>query len=143
MALTLIFLIGLSVGFVAQRYGFCIFGSLVELLTLGSPRRVLGVLAAMLVFSLVHVQGYRHAVEYPGAMFLVGGLIQGVGYYLAVGCPLGLLVRIGEGSKSHMIVFLGFAAGLALYVGLLQGPVSAALGPWSTSRAESLLDLFR
>jgi len=143
MTLIAIFMIGLSVGVVAQRYGFCIFGSLVELLTLGSPRRLFGVFAAMAVFSSVHVLGYRHAVEDPGAMFFVGGLIQGIGYYLAVGCPLGLLVRIGEGSKSHMIVFLGFAAGLAVYVGLLHGPVSAALEPFSTSRAETLLDLFR
>ena len=143
MALATIFLIGLGVGFIAQRYAFCIFGSLVELLALGSPQRLLGVLAAMLAFAFVHIGGYKHAAEYPGLIFLVGGLIQGVGYYLAAGCPLGLLVRIGEGSKFHLVVFLGFAIGLAVYVSLLHGSISRMFAPYSGTEAVTLLDFFR
>jgi uncharacterized membrane protein YedE/YeeE len=116
MALAVIFLIGLGVGFIAQRYAFCIFGSLVELVALGSPRRVIAVMAAMLVFGLVHIVGYRHAPESPDLIFLAGGLVQGVGYYLAAGCPLGLLLRIAEGSRFHLVVFVGFVAGLVVSV---------------------------
>lgn len=140
MPLVVIFLIGFGVGFVAHRYAFCVFGALVEFLSLGMPQRVLAVIAAMLVFALVHFGGYRHAIEYPGALFLVGGFIQGVGYYLASACPLGLLVRIGEGSKSHLVVFFGFIAGVAIYVGFLEGPVSALLGPVSADQTVTLGD---
>ncbi len=143
MALAAIFLIGLSVGFIAQRYAFCIFGALVELLTLGSPRRLVAVATAMLVFGLVHIGEYRHTAEHPGLIFLAGGVVQGVGYYLAAGCPLGLLVRIGEGSKFHLVVFVGFAIGLAAYVGLLHKPIAALLNPLSTQKVVTVLDLFR
>ena len=143
MVLMAIFLIGISVGFIAQRYAFCIFGSLVEVLTLGSPRRLIAVVVAMLVFGLVHITGYRRAEEFPGLIFLIGGIIQGVGYYMSSGCPLGLLVRIAEGSKFHLVVFLGFTLGLALYGGLLHGVTKVVLDPISTEKVSTLLDLLR
>ncbi len=45
MALSIVFAIGLGVGYVSRRYGFCIFGALVELLTWGSGKRILAVLS--------------------------------------------------------------------------------------------------
>ncbi len=142
MALSIIFVIGLGVGYVSRRYGFCIFGALVELLTLGSGRRIAAVAAAMLVFGLVQFGSYEHGVEHAGLKYLVGGLLQGVGYYLAIGCPLSLIVRIGEGSKFHMAVFASFVLGVALYVGLLDGLVSRTLARASFSQAVTALDLF-
>ncbi len=142
MALSIIFVIGLGVGYVSRRYGFCIFGSLVELLTLGSGRRIAAVAAAMLVFGLVQFGSYEHGVEHAGLKYLVGGLLQGVGYYLAIGCPLSLIVRIGEGSKFHMVVFVSFALGVALYVGLLDGLVANTLARASFFQSVTILDLF-
>ena len=143
MMLLVIFFVGLAVGYVARRYGFCIFGSILELLTLRSGRRIVAVLVAMSVFGIVQRGSYQHAVEYPGPKFLVGGLLQGVGYFLAMGCPLSLLVRIGEGSKFHLVVFVGFVAGVAAYAAALDGMVSAALGPMEARGAITLLDFFR
>jgi hypothetical protein len=94
MALSIIFVIGLAVGYVARRYGFCIFGVLVELLTLGSGKRILAVLSAMLVFGLVQFGSYEHGVEHAGLKYLAGGLLQGIGYYLAMGCPLSLITLV-------------------------------------------------
>ncbi len=142
MALSIIFVVGLGVGYVSRRYGFCIFGALVELLTLGSGKRIVAVLGAMLVFGLVQFGSYQHGVEHAGLKYLVGGMIQGVGYYLAVGCPLSLIVRIGEGSKFHMVVFVSFVVGVALYVGLLESLVSRTLGAVSFTKAVALFDLF-
>ncbi|MHC4089567.1 MAG: YeeE/YedE thiosulfate transporter family protein [Planctomycetota bacterium] len=142
MALSIIFVIGLAVGYVARRYGFCIFGVLVELLTLGSGKRILAVLSAMLVFGLVQFGSYEHGVEHAGLKYLAGGLLQGIGYYLAMGCPLSLIVRIGEGSKFHMVVFVSFVVGVALYVGLLESLVSRTLGAVSFTKAVTLVDLF-
>ncbi len=142
MALSIIFVIGLGVGYVSRRYGFCIFGALVELLTLGSGKRIAAVLGAMLVFGLVQLGSYEHGPEHPGLKYLVGGLIQGVGYYLAIGCPLSLIVRIGEGSKFHLVVFAAFVLGVALYVGLLDGLVSRTLAQASFTEAVTIVDLF-
>lgn len=142
MALSIIFIIGLGVGYVSRRYGFCIFGALVEWLTLGSGKRIAAVLSAMLVFGLVQFGTYEHGVEHAGLQYLLGGLIQGVAYYLAIGCPLGLIVRIGEGSKFHSVVFASFVVGVALYVGLLESLVSRTLGSVSFTKAVTLVDLF-
>lgn len=142
MALSIVFVIGLSVGYVSRRYGFCIFGALVELLTLGSGKRIAGVLSAMLVFGLARFGSYEHAAEYAGLTYFVGGLLQGAGYYLAIGCPLSMIVRIGEGSRFHMAVFASFVLGVALYVGLLDGLVSRTLARASFSQAVTALDLF-
>ncbi len=62
---------------------------------------------------------------------------------LPMGCPLSLLVRIGEGSKFHLMVFAGFVAGVAVYAGALDGLVSAVLGPMEARGAITLVDLFR
>ena len=134
--------IGLGVGYVSRRYGFCVFGALVELLTLWSGKRILAVLSAMLVFGLVQFGSYEHGVEHAGLTYVVGGLLQGVGYYLAIGCPLSLIVRIGEGSKFHMVVLVSFVLGVALYVGLLDDLMSRTLGQVSFSKAVTLPDLF-
>jgi len=142
MVLSIIFVIGFGVGYVSRRYSFCIFGALVESLTLGSAKRILAVLSAMLVFGLVQFGAYEHGVEHAGLKYLAGGLLQGVGYYLAIGCPLSLIVRVGEGSKFHMIVFVSFVAGVGLYVGLFEGLVSRTIGVVSFTKAETLLDLF-
>ena len=101
----------------AQRYRFCVVGALLETLVLRKPRQILGVVAAMLVFGLVHVRGYQHGTD-VGPWSLAGGLLQGVGYYLASGCTLSLLLRLGEGSKFHAVTLVGFLAGMAVYVGL-------------------------
>ncbi len=142
MTLSIIFIIGLGVGYVSRRYGFCIFGALVELLTLGSGKRIAAVLSAMLVFGLVQFGSYEHGVEHAGLKHVVGGLLQGVGYYLAIGCPLSLIVRIGEGSKFHMAVFVSFVLGVGLYVGLLEDLVSKTLGAVSFAKVVTLVDLF-
>ena len=108
MAFVLIFVIGLTVGYVARRYAFCIFAAILELFALGSPKRIVAVVSAMLVFGFVQFGEYEHGVEYAGPKYLVGGLLQGVGYYLAIGCPLGMLVRLGERSKLHILVLGGY-----------------------------------
>jgi uncharacterized membrane protein YedE/YeeE len=137
-----ILILGVAIGYVARRYAFCIFGSVVELLRLGSTRRLMSVVSAMLVFGLVQMGQYEHGVEHPGLQYLIGGMVQGVGYYLAVGCPLSLLIRIGEGSKFHLVVFVSFVVGVALYVGALENLVSRTLARASFTEAVTVVDLF-
>jgi len=143
VGLLVILPIGIAVGYIAHRYGFCIFGSIVEALTLGSGRRLLSVFSAMFVFGLVaRLAAFQPDVELAGIRHGLGGLLQGMGYYLAVGCPLSLLVRLGEGSKTHGVVFVAFIAGVALYVGLLQGVLESTFSTLTLTTAVTLGDLW-
>ena len=141
--LIIIFVIGISVGFIARQFKFCIFGAIVELITLGTPLRIFGVISAMLIFAFFQHGQYQHSLEYPGLIFLFGGLLQGVGYYLAMGCPLSILVRIGEGNKFHFIVFISFIAGLALYINFAEGYISNTIGNYKFFNAITVMDLFK
>lgn len=143
MGLLVILPIGIAVGYIAHRYGFCIFGSIVEALTLGSGRRLLSVFSAMFLFGLVaHFAAFEQGTEFAGIRHGVGGLLQGVGYYLAVGCPLSLLVRLGEGSKTHGVVFVAFIVGVALYAGLLQEVLESTFSTFSVTTALTLRDIW-
>ncbi len=113
-----VFVVSLARGVLVQRSRFCVFG-------------------------LVNLVGYRHGAEYPGALFLVGGAVQAVGYALGRGCPLTLLVRLGEGSRFHLAVFAGFLVGVGLYTGLLARPVEALLGPLTWTGAQTIGALLR
>ncbi len=143
MGFLVIFIVGVGVGYIARRYGFCIFGAIVEALTIGSGRRLLAVFSAMLLFGIVVRLGtYQHYVEYAGLRHVAGGLLQGVGYYIAVGCPLSLLVRTGEGSKFHGVVIISFVLGVALYVGILGGTLENTFTKLSFTGAVTLTELW-
>ncbi len=143
MILGSVFVVGLVLGMIVQPSRFCVFGAMTDWFGQRRSERALMVLAAVAVFGLVNLAGYRHGVEYPGALFLAGGVVQAVGYALGRGCPLTLLVRLGEGSRFHLAVFVGFLAGVGLYTGLLARPVEAVLGPLAWTGAQTLGALLR
>jgi len=120
MTLTCVFAIGLAIGVLAQRYGFCVFGAFVELFAMRRWEKAVGVLAAMLVFPLVHLIGPTPDTVPVDVFVFVGGVLQGVGYFLASGCTLGLLVRIGEGSKPQFVALVGCVAGILLHQVLIR-----------------------
>ncbi|GAB4286781.1 MAG: hypothetical protein Kow0092_40130 [Deferrisomatales bacterium] len=116
-------------GVIVQRSRFCVFGAMIDRFGQGRSKRALMVLAAVAVFGLVNLVGDRHRAEYPGALFLAGGVVQAVGYALGRGCPPTLPVRLGEGSRLHLAVFVGLLAGVGLYTGFFARSVEAFLGP--------------
>ncbi len=114
MLLTILF-IGVLLGIIAHRTNFCIMGAFLDFFTSGSTIRLKAVLAAIFVFMLIFLFGVDYPMEYAGLKHVIGGLIQGVGYTLAAGCPLALLVRLGEGSKYHTVVLISFLIGLIFF----------------------------
>lgn len=115
MELWLILSLGIILGVIANRTGFCVTGAFTDYFVLGRTDRLKGLLAAMMVFGLVWTIGADHPNEYAGVRHLLGGLIQGIGFVLAAGCPLGLLLRVGEGSKSHFLVVVAFLLGAGIF----------------------------
>lgn len=54
-------LIGIAMGWVSQRSRFCIQGAFRDLFLFRQTYLLDGVVAAALVFSLVHIGGYSHS----------------------------------------------------------------------------------
>lgn len=52
-------------------------------------------------------------------------------------------MRLGEGSRFHAAVFLGFLLGVGLYMGVLQAPLGATLGALPTGSAVTWIELLR
>ncbi|MBI2251586.1 MAG: YeeE/YedE family protein [Armatimonadetes bacterium] len=133
----LAFLIGIIIGFTAHYTRFCIFGSIAEWIGLGETRRLLGVIAAIFIFSFIHFWGFQGNIScggvwkgYPGLNSFIGGFIQGIGYVLIIACPFTLLVRLGEGSKSHIFALIFFALGISLF-GYFREPIVDLLSPFT------------
>jgi uncharacterized membrane protein YedE/YeeE len=108
-----IFLIGVTIGAIVHYTGFCVFGAIAEWFGARSTKRLMGVVTAILVFGLVHLWGFKGNIPcggiwkgYAGLHSFLGGFIQGIGYVLIAGCPLALLVRVGQGSKSHIVALV-------------------------------------
>jgi len=133
----LTFLLGIILGIVLHYTGFCVYGSLAEWISVHSARRLVGVAAAMLIFAGVDFWGFKGNIScgniwkgYLGLHSFLGGFIQGVGYVLITACPLTLLVRLGEGSKLHLVAFCGFILGTAFF-GHLRGPIVNFFSPFT------------
>lgn len=147
MAAGIIFLIGITLGIVARRTSFGILGALNDLLTLKFSPRLTAILVAISIFGLINFWGYQGSRcadvgwgEFLGLHSLLGGFIQGLGYVLARGCPLSLMVKLGEGSRYHMIVLGAFVVGLSSYALLLQ-KIDLSLGPFVYTGARYLGEL--
>ncbi len=139
-----IFIIGIAIGMVAQKYNFCLKGAFADLVTSGSTVRLASVGMAILVFSLAWLAtDVTLPTEYPGARHFIGGVIQGVGYILAAGCPLALLVRTGQGSKFHFTVIPAFLLGAAIFSALKGTLLPLLLSSFQYQSAVSLVDLFK
>jgi peroxiredoxin/uncharacterized membrane protein YedE/YeeE len=131
------FLIGLAIGVIVHYTGFGVFGPIAKCLEARSIRPLIAVATAILVFGLVHFWGFQGNLPcggiwkgYAGLHSLLGGFIQGVGYVLIAGCPLTLLIRVGQGSKSHIIAVVFFALGVSLF-GHFKEPVVSSLSPFT------------
>jgi peroxiredoxin len=133
--ITTAFLIGVTIGVTVHYTGFCVFGPIAEWFGARSTRRLIGVVAAISVFGLIHFWGFQGNLPcggiwkgYAGLHSFLGGFIQGIGYVLIVGCPLALLMRLGQGSKSHVIAVVFFALGVSLF-GHFKEPIVNLLSP--------------
>lgn len=131
------FLTGIAIGIIVHYTGFCVFGAIAEWFGARSTRRLISVATAILVFGIIHFWGFQGNIPcggiwkgYAGLHSFLGGFIQGIGYVLIAGCPLALLVRVGEGSKAHIIALVFFAVGISLF-GHFKEPILSLLSPFT------------
>jgi len=125
-------IVGLAVGFLAQRSRFCTMGAFRDLILFRIPYLFYGVLA-LIVFALITnlVLGQFHAgfagqpVAHTMHLWNFGGMVlAGLAFCLAGGCPGRQLFLAGEGDGDAAVFVWGMivGAGFAHNFGLASSP---------------------
>lgn len=105
---------GFAYGMCLQYGRFCMASAIRDLFAVGVPRMAVGIMIAIVLFSLVSagvtVAGKSTFHASPIGMYsLVGGLIFGIGMVFTGGCASGSLYKTGEGSVAALLVVLSLS----------------------------------
>lgn len=117
---------GFAYGMMLQYGRFCFASASRDLFAAGVPRMAVGILVALVFFSLVEatLTATNMSTFHPapfGIHTLISGMIFGVGMVLAGGCASGSLYKIGEGNGTSVLSILGISFGQAIFV-IIGGP---------------------
>lgn len=130
-------IIGLAVGFLAQRSRFCTMGSFRDLILFRQPHLFQG-LVSLLVFAFLtnlivgqfHPGFAKQPVAHTMSLWNFGGMVvAGLAFALAGGCPGRQLFLAGEGDGDAAVFVLGMivGAGISHNFGMASSP--AGVGP--------------
>ncbi|HEX7788550.1 MAG TPA: YeeE/YedE family protein [Methylomirabilota bacterium] len=109
--------VGIALGYVLQRGGFCLARALSTAITAGDGNHlrawVLALLVAMVGVQILEALGLVDIPLRPLRWLssVVGGLLFGVGMIVSEDCPGSAWYRLGEGTAGALVVLLGFAIG--------------------------------
>lgn len=146
-------LLGLLIGWLAQRSGFCSVGGFRDFILFRHTRLLYGYLALMagafagyLVFWLITPSAFEHFfwvltsgfTPVPGApaglsvaayilLAIIGGIAIGIIGVLLGGCPLRQLVMTSEGNVKSLVFVIGMAIGSVVYTAWIAGWTVAVL----------------
>jgi uncharacterized membrane protein YedE/YeeE len=133
-------------GFAIQRGGTCLVAALDELVSKRRANRLLALAEAsalvacgMVVAELAGVLPMApHAFAVTG-WTIAGGIIMGLGAYVAGACVFGAVARIGNGEPAYVLVPVGFFLGCLAAVGLGMSRLPHATDARSFVLAQALL----
>jgi len=126
---SILWLIGLLLGFVLQRSRFCFTASFRDPIMVGSTSLFKAVVVAFMIstvgFAIVQynfIQGVQNISlnDIPGQIHPVGihtalgAILFGIGMVVSGGCASGTLMRIGEGFLLQIVVLIGFIVGVLM-----------------------------
>ena len=123
-------------GFAIQRGGTCLVAAVDEVVSERRTRRLIAlgeasllVAAGIVVAQLLGVLPMAPRAFDVGSWTVVGGMIMGLGAYVAGACVFGAIARIGNGEPAYFLVPLGFFFGCvaAQQVGMTRLPHAAPL----------------
>ncbi len=117
----LLWILGISAGFILQRSRFCFAASLRDpMLTGGTSLTkavVIAIATATVGFSALQFSAMTNGAAIPGNIYpigintVVGALLFGIGMVIAGGCASGTLMRVGEGFLLQIISLVFFLIG--------------------------------
>ncbi len=112
---------GVAYGLLLQYGRFCFASAFRDLFAIGVPRMIVGIITAMIIFSLVtaFLTVNNMGTFHPGPLGIhevIGGFIFGIGMVLAGGCASGTLYKTGEGNGTSFLALLGIVFSQAILV---------------------------
>ena len=129
--------VGLGIGFLAQRSRFCTMGALRDLILFGQTHLLSGFLSLLIFACIVNVILGQFNLGFTGQPVahnfhvwnFLGMALAGLAFALAGGCPGRQLFLAGEGDTDASVFVLGMIAGAAFShnFGLASSP--KGLGP--------------
>ena len=129
---------GFIFGMALQRGRFCFSSGFRDLFAVGTPRMIVGLMIATVLFGLtaavVSAMGMSTFRAAPfGAHSLVAGLIFGVGMVFAGGCASSSFYKVGEGNLTSLIVVATMGVTQAVFVTSGGWLDSLVPGAWRAS----------
>jgi len=114
-------LVGLAIGFLAQRSRFCTMGAFRDLILFRQSHLFLGVCAIVIVAFITNLivgqfhPGFTHqpVAHTMGVWNFLGMVVAGMAFALAGGCPGRQLFLAGEGDGDAAVFVLGMIVGAA------------------------------
>lgn len=112
---------GVIYGLLLQYGRFCMASAVRDLFAVGVPRMAVGVMIAVVLYSLtaaaVTVAGFSTFYAHPlGWHILIGGTIFGFGIIFTGGCASSSLYKSGEGNVGAMLVLVAISFSQAIFV---------------------------
>lgn len=127
---TLIWIIGLAIGFVLQRANFCFAGGFLNFFLFKDTKIIQAIIIFIGVstvgFSIHQYLNFSNWQQVLGSIMpwgiytVVGGILFGLGMSLAGGCACSTLMRLGEGSVTFLLVVIGLILGSIVGMGHLE-----------------------
>lgn len=124
---SILWLIGLLLGFTLQRSRFCFAASFRDPVMVGSTSLFKAIIIAFIVstigFSIIQFEAFSSGLsidQIPGQIqpvglhTVIGAILFGAGMVVAGGCASGTLMRVGEGFILQIFVLGGFIIGVLL-----------------------------
>jgi toxin CptA len=121
-------------GFAIQRGGTCLVAAVDEVVSKRKASRVIAlgeasllVATGMVVAQLLGLLNMAPRAFEPTGWTVLGGMIMGLGAWIAGSCVFGAIARIGNGEPAYFLVPLGFFLGClgALQLGMTRLPHAA------------------
>ena len=126
LRMSLFWAFGLGLGFILQRSRFCLVSTIKSCIVTRDTRRMEGMMRGLFIATLGFTAIMMRMMPIPGPGFirnavvvspfgwhlLLGGILFGTGAMLSGGCVVGHLYRLGQGSVSSAVSFIGVLIGM-------------------------------
>jgi len=133
-------------GFAIQRGGTCLVAAIDEVVSKRTVNRLLALAEASLlvaagmvtaqILGLLPMAPHAYALTF---WTVIGGMIMGLGAYVAGACVFGAIARIGNGEPSYFLVPAGFFLGCAAAVKLGMNRLPHGVAAHSPVLGQALL----
>lgn len=125
---SVLWIVGISIGFVLVRSRFCFTSSIRDIILVGNTSMLRAVIISLIISTIgigiiMHytkindINSYKEIIKFNspvGINTIIGAFLFGIGIVIAGGCASGTLMRIGEGFVLQLIVLIGIIIGVIL-----------------------------